>query len=479
MRACDCCRRRKIKCDGFHPCQKCQSVSLECTYDAHPQRKGPKRQRDAVIEELRTSKKTKDGSSTSPDGGRGHKESMPPSWSGFSKQVLRRLVSEYFRHLHIVTPVLNCQNVLKYLDKDQPTWCEYCLITGIAAYVLFVKPPPGMKNEQLADELFVEAGRARENGHFIDEVSVDTVMAVFFLFACNFRTEKFAMSWYLLRESITMAQILGVHSESHYEGLDEETELEHRILFYTLYITERGVYLLAKYPLTLRKTIAFPHLDSDKNDTYAGLVQLATLFTVVDDYEKLLRNGKRYFDVESHARSVLDRLDATEKLTFHMQSDIQKADFFISYQWLKLLVWKTCRYFQSPHIQARILVDMAEHIDNLRRTLSKESLEIHGLGMAMKLSEILKAIVEIQRLNIVPVHLLDNSSIDRVGDRISQILDLIGMFRDYEQVMYFKSLDTLTTSIDLAAFDSMNSLFDIFQQDEEEEESSGLKLLDG
>ncbi|EWC44030.1 hypothetical protein DRE_01382 [Drechslerella stenobrocha 248] len=32
-RACDCCRRKKIKCDGLQPCTHCSVYSYECTYD--------------------------------------------------------------------------------------------------------------------------------------------------------------------------------------------------------------------------------------------------------------------------------------------------------------------------------------------------------------------------------------------------------------------------------------------------------------
>ena len=43
-RACDCCIRRKVRCDGFQPCRKCRdaSPSLNCTYLKPIQKRGPK-----------------------------------------------------------------------------------------------------------------------------------------------------------------------------------------------------------------------------------------------------------------------------------------------------------------------------------------------------------------------------------------------------------------------------------------------------
>jgi Fungal Zn(2)-Cys(6) binuclear cluster domain len=480
MRACDCCRRRKIKCDGAHPCEKCQTVQLVCTYNDHPQKMGPKRRKDSVIEELRTNKKLKEGDSgenstedqsSSP---RRYREDLP-SWSRFSKVVLQQLLEEYFKNLHLITPVLNSATVLKYLDTD-PSYTEYCLVTGMCSYVLLVKPPTDTADKELSSELFADALWARDQGSFIDHISVDSIMATFFIFTAYYRDEKFEKAWFLLRETLTMAQIMGVHSESHYKGLDKETDLQHRILFYTLFITERGVALQTKFPLTLQNSISYPLIDSNKNHTYVGLIQLATLFTVVDDYQKLTQEGKTNLDVENLAKKLLDRLDATKQLTLNMKSDIQRADFFISLQWLKLLVWKLCRYSQAPHLQARILVDMADDINNLRQTLSEDSLEIHGVGMVMKLNEILEAIEEIQGLSIIPVNLVSTVAHGDTKEQITRILDLIGTFRDYEEIMYFKSLDTLTTSIDLAAFDTVSNLFDIFQQDDES--TAGQKLLD-
>ena len=44
LRACDACRRRKVRCDdGTRPCQGCNSSRLRCTYDGSSKKRGPKR----------------------------------------------------------------------------------------------------------------------------------------------------------------------------------------------------------------------------------------------------------------------------------------------------------------------------------------------------------------------------------------------------------------------------------------------------
>lgn len=53
-RACDACHRRKVKCigDGTRTCKNCQSAGLTCTYNAIPQKKGPKGGCDETTERI-------------------------------------------------------------------------------------------------------------------------------------------------------------------------------------------------------------------------------------------------------------------------------------------------------------------------------------------------------------------------------------------------------------------------------------------
>ncbi|WPG98833.1 Hypothetical protein R9X50_00163100 [Acrodontium crateriforme] len=70
-RACDCCRKRKVKCDGADPCGPCKKASIRCAYLQPPKKKGPKGLRSArVLHALRRIDDTATGSpasSLSPD----------------------------------------------------------------------------------------------------------------------------------------------------------------------------------------------------------------------------------------------------------------------------------------------------------------------------------------------------------------------------------------------------------------------------
>ncbi|KAK4502929.1 hypothetical protein PRZ48_006356 [Zasmidium cellare] len=50
---CDNCRTRKIRCDYSNPCERCLSSGLTCTYTSVRKKRGPKRGRGSVVEQLR------------------------------------------------------------------------------------------------------------------------------------------------------------------------------------------------------------------------------------------------------------------------------------------------------------------------------------------------------------------------------------------------------------------------------------------
>jgi hypothetical protein len=50
---CDACRRCKVRCDYGRPCDRCQSYNLECTFNSVRKKRGPKKGKGAVVEQLR------------------------------------------------------------------------------------------------------------------------------------------------------------------------------------------------------------------------------------------------------------------------------------------------------------------------------------------------------------------------------------------------------------------------------------------
>lgn len=64
-RACDCCRKRKVKCDGESPCGPCRKATIRCAYLQPPKKKGPKGLRSAKV--LHALRKIDQSASITPD----------------------------------------------------------------------------------------------------------------------------------------------------------------------------------------------------------------------------------------------------------------------------------------------------------------------------------------------------------------------------------------------------------------------------
>ncbi|KAI4716340.1 hypothetical protein E4T48_07486 [Aureobasidium sp. EXF-10727] len=64
-RACDCCRKRKVRCDGESPCGPCRKATIRCAYLQAPKKKGPKGLRSARV--LHALRKINQSATLAPD----------------------------------------------------------------------------------------------------------------------------------------------------------------------------------------------------------------------------------------------------------------------------------------------------------------------------------------------------------------------------------------------------------------------------
>ncbi|MBE7182341.1 MAG: Zn(II)2Cys6 transcription factor, partial [Terriglobus roseus] len=136
-RACDACHRRKVKCvgDGSRPCKNCTLASLTCTYNAVPQKKGPKGSRAKVISELRQTQRQ-----TQPPIGRSvfdveamHAASTMRTPGLVSVELITACVDYYFTNLYPTQPILHRVKVGETIGQMEINVEAYCLITSLCA----------------------------------------------------------------------------------------------------------------------------------------------------------------------------------------------------------------------------------------------------------------------------------------------------------------------------------------------------------
>jgi hypothetical protein len=257
----DSCHRRKVKCigEGNKPCKNCVSAGLTCTYNAIPQKKGPKGTRAKVLSELR---ETQRQSQLAP-GGRylpgsellGSRSISPaalPKTPGLvTSEILEACVDYFFANLYPVQPILHHARIQQTVMAMDHSIEAYCQMVSLCAYVLLqpnmVLPPNArpsgefghISNMSLGHILLEETIRVRKGYECTENPTLLTVYTSFFIFSCYFCLDRQNSAWVYLRQATTLAHIMGMHEEDRYKDEDIIDSSRKRRLFWVLFMTER------------------------------------------------------------------------------------------------------------------------------------------------------------------------------------------------------------------------------------------------
>lgn len=290
MQVCDCCRRRKLKCDRTYPCGPCKNSLLHCSYNHVLQRKGPKpdkrMSRPSAARSARSESDSFDspGSTTSctsqsslvsekfggcsppattasspfpsvvvleevaqvPTSELQAATSPPPSTSPrLSSLVLLAHLRVYLKYLFPIMPVFNPETVLR--DSRDPGSLSperYAFLAALCAltHVQLKLDGPGLTEAGTSisgDALLSEAVRARNEYDTIEHASVDSLMSAFCLFASYGNLEKASHASFYLSQAVCMVHTLGLNRESTYLGMDPADADYCRRIFWLLFISER------------------------------------------------------------------------------------------------------------------------------------------------------------------------------------------------------------------------------------------------
>lgn len=292
QRACDCCNRRKVKCDRGQPCQSCFRADIACTYAAIPRKRGPKgpaakRIYAIKLDQLRNNIVSEDtprnySRSPSSDADEQINNASVLCISSASEQIdatalltaflqcdyvpniqsdvfephpmltqssVEMCLKIFFKSLYPIMPVLDETRFfarVRNLSSDPEL---YSLVSSLCAMtVVQLLAVPGNHNDMissLSETLISESLRARKYFDYIGSFSTDTILTSFFVFCSYGNLEKHNHAWYYLRESISFAQSMGLDDEKSYLGLDTAENQQRRRIFWLLFITERLVLVWA------------------------------------------------------------------------------------------------------------------------------------------------------------------------------------------------------------------------------------------
>ncbi|PFH61076.1 hypothetical protein XA68_18284 [Ophiocordyceps unilateralis] len=358
-RACDACHRRKVKCDGINPCRNCSSAQLSCTYNAIPQKKGPKGSRAKVISELRETQRQTSLSAKVQNRMNGiacppTNPSLGPTPGLVTSELVKECAHFFFDNLYPQAPVLDrhqLEQQLLYMEQNRDA---YCLMTSLCAYIMLqpgMSMPPGDPysldilpgaNIISSQLLLEETLRVRKGYEYLDAVTFNALVTNFFLFGCYHGQEMHDKAWYYLREATTMIHMAGMNKEDYYLQFDAAESARRRRLFWLFFLLERAYALQRQRPLSLQATINPPTLGDDPNDAQAhqlgSFVLLVNLYRPFDDAftaawsQTKGRLSSQYINTMQKQLNDLVQSYACQDGNFN--------DIHHNQRWLKSIVWQ-------------------------------------------------------------------------------------------------------------------------------------------
>ena len=270
-RACDACHRRKVKCDGLSPCRNCSSAQLACTYNAIPQKKGPKGSRAKVISELREQNRQSALShkaharllGLNAAAAAGGLQSPPlcapslaPTPGLLTPELIAACIDFFFVNMYPSCPILHrgkLEAQARFADRDLDT---YCLLTSLCAFMMIQPgmPVPGDPmgldsmpgaNVMSGTMLMEETIRCRKGYDHLEAPTLGSLATSYFLYGCYFGLDIHTKAWFHLREATTLAHILGMNKEETYMTHDVIDSSRRRRLYWLLFVTERCVFYVS------------------------------------------------------------------------------------------------------------------------------------------------------------------------------------------------------------------------------------------
>ncbi|KAH9826854.1 putative sucrose utilization protein SUC1 [Teratosphaeria destructans] len=467
-RACDACHRRKVKCigDGTRPCKNCTSAGLTCTYNAIPQKKGPKGSRAKVISELReTQRQTQlaarrhgfdlDGITQSP--------AYLKRPGLLSMEMITSCVEYFFAHLYPTQPILHRVKVGETIGQMDTHIEAYCLVTSLCAYMMIqpnmVLSPtafegldiPQQSTSSLGLVLLQESLRVRKGFNYVENPSIWTVITSFFFFGSYFCLDKHNTAWFHLREATTLAQIMGLHDEQNYHGLDIAEGSRRRRLYWLLFVTERAYALQQHKPLTLHATIGLPTLDEDPAETVElnGFLHLVNLFRPFDDTFVGLWNKAKTGCSTQWLAQLQQQL--TDALPAYLQStEVQAVDLRTSQQWLRTMVWQlsiSYGYLSSAAnenaMSFKFPIEISRDLVASTSQFSQQAMEVHGIGLIEKLFDVACTLTDVMSCVPFEQHTFGYGPRDYLNQLITLISTLRGGHQRYLPLLLSKINDAM------------------------------------
>ncbi|CAN6640134.1 hypothetical protein TRVA0_018S00364 [Trichomonascus vanleenenianus] len=390
-RACDACRRRKVKCSRARPeCQQCKNLNLRCEYRQIGRISRLGIERGKVIREY-----VKSSADQSAD--------ASPSNESLEVEFYKGFMDEYAESIYPVFPVISKEELLSHIskmDSGTASGAESSLVCAACAMTFSrIRAPfqPGEQDyEEIVRQLLEKALALRGTLGSRDSLNLENIMTSVFLSSCFVSIHEVDLAWFYLREAITMVTILKLESDRvpRYERL-----------YWMLFIHERSMAIKYHQAAQLNVLERYPGEDSSiPVNAHDGFIQLIKLFALIEksliDAFQNRRNTSIDWEAIEMKQGEISLLEAeVERLQL---SPMQKADLLITQQWLTLVFWKVAmaRYRLSLDERAGCMslfypMKIARKLYRVICTVSLRDIAVHGCGIVRKLLELTISISDV------------------------------------------------------------------------------------
>ncbi|KAA8648812.1 putative C6 transcription factor (AmyR) [Aspergillus tanneri] len=376
-----------------------------------------------------------------------------PSARRLSAPVLLAHVNVFLKYLFPIMPVVQKEKL--HQDCHQPQHlssrryaflASLCAVTHIqlkldgatsASNPSHLQAGVDGRSVMSGEELLAEAVRARKDVDLVDEMSVESLLTSFFLFAAYGNLDKQDHAWFYLCQATSMVFTLGLHRESTYSDLSVEEAEERRRIFWLLFITERGYALQQAKPVMLRNSIHKPQVLGSNDPILAyGFINLISIFEklTVSLYDWVSAGGGDGICAMPPTSSIQSSL--SKSISLEGVSEIQKVDILITQQWLQAMMWKLSmtRAAQPGARDDTVLpfhlpVLVGKAVMGVIGAASQGAVDAHGIGMEQKLFDLGTSVADVSRsLGSKASQHLSESTVDP-RDLLWGILNMLSRIR--------------------------------------------------
>ncbi|KAI2468519.1 hypothetical protein F4781DRAFT_267850 [Annulohypoxylon bovei var. microspora] len=467
-RACQRCRRLQKACSDSRPCQRCARAGLadECSGFA-VQPRAPSQNPSSQISKSTETPVRAHGAANSLDTAARplfinlDLPTSPQSFTSFSRESFERKVGllppqvvdycsgRFFERLAPTIPILTPEYVANLRTRAPSESEAYCVLLGLCTMVTLQVEDPRDKyfgpfvaaenNAAYGWLLLEESLAAHRHLARRSNPCLDSVLLVFFIYACHASLFHHSQAFFFLREAATLFVLVKP------DTMDSLSRSLAERLFWVLLVSERSHAIRYRRPITLQVTTnGFGlSLSGDDDRSLVGFRCLAALFRGLDSSFVALLNQETVSRTLAH-----DSLDDVEisintALNHSCPSDLiptQKANLRVTQLWLRIVLWQlrlrlghlseqstqSSRTYHYP-------LDVAKDLMLSTRDLPIHSIQVHGAGITEKLFDISCVVVNV--LARVPVRVTKAAAEDDLKYVRRLILQLPGGATVYDALL--------------------------------------------